>query len=130
MLRNEAAFSTAITKVLKEKKWFVQRIESGTTGRGIPDLYAVSPRGEAIWIELKRIHMRIYRNRPSYINVTWRPGQQNWLNRVHRYNQKAMTIIAFDDCIGVVQAGARYEKNTVPTSCIAFYKDIRELVGT
>lgn len=130
MLRNEAAFSTALVKVLKEKKWFVQRIESGITGRGIPDLYTVSPSGTAIWIELKRIHLRVYSRKPAFINVTWRPGQQNWLNRVHRHGQKAMTVIAFDDCIGVVHAGQRYEKNTVPTSNIAFYKDIRELVGT
>lgn len=129
MLLNEAAFSAALVKALKDKKWFVQRIESGITGRGIPDLYVVSPTGESMWMELKRIHLRVRSRRPAHINVTWRPGQQNWLNKVCRYKQKAMTVIAFDDCIGVIQAGKRYEKNIVPTSCIAFYKDIRELVG-
>lgn len=129
MLRNEAAFSAVLVKKLKENKWFVQRIESGTTGRGIPDLYVVSPAGRALWLELKRIHMKVFERRPSYINVTWRPGQQNWLRRVNRYGQDAYTVIAFDDCFGIIRSNKRYEKNIVPTSDIIMFKDITSLVG-
>ena len=128
MLRNEAAFSAVLVKKLKENKWFVQRIESGTTGRGIPDLYVVSPSGVPMWIELKRIHMKVFERRPAFINVTWRPGQQNWLRRVNRYGQNACTLIAFDDCFGVVPSSKRYEKNIVPTSDIIIFRDMTSLV--
>ena len=129
MLMNEAAFSAALVKKLREKRWFVQRIESGTTGRGIPDLYVVAPDGSAMWLELKRVHMKVFSKKPSCVNVTWRPGQQNWLRRVHRYGQIACTVIAFDDCFGVVTADKRYEKNIVPTSDIMLFKDMNALVG-
>ena len=128
MLRNEAAFSAVMVKKLKENKWFVQRIESGTTGRGIPDLYIVSPSGVPMWIELKRIHMKVFERRPAFINVTWSPGQQNWLRRVITYRQNECTLIAFHDCFGVVPCSKRYAKNIVPTSDIIIFRDMTSLV--
>lgn len=99
MLRyaNEAAFAKAVVKQLRKKGWFVQRIESGLTGRGIPDIYAVDPTHTPFWLELKR--MRIDLRGKDRCAISWRPGQQAWLNAVSRYGQKAFTLAAFNDCI-------------------------------
>ena len=97
LYRNEAAFSNAFCKHLRRHNWFVQRIESGLTGRGIPDIYAISPTGEAFWFELKRVHSKVRGKDRS--PIPWRPGQQAWLNTVHKYGQNVATLAAFDDCI-------------------------------
>ena len=77
--RNEAAFSKALVTALRNKGWFVQRIESGETGKGIADIYTVSPTGVAMWLELKRVHMNIP-SKINFVDIPWRPGQQAWLS--------------------------------------------------
>lgn len=98
--RNEAAFSKAVCAHLRKQGYFVQRIETGSTGRGVPDIYCISPDGKAMWLELKRVHCSTKgRDRCA---VPWRPGQQAWLRTAARYRQFARTLVAFDDCIMIV----------------------------
>lgn len=96
--RNEAAFSRAVCAHLKKKGYFVQRIETGSTGRGVPDIYCISPDGTALWLELKRVHTNA--KGKLKVQIPWRPGQQAWLYAVSKiYKQKCYTLAAFNDCI-------------------------------
>jgi hypothetical protein len=95
---NEAAFSKAVCAHLRKQGWFIQRIETGSTGRGVPDIYAIAPEGTAMWLELKRVH-KTAKGR-HYLDIPWRPGQQAWLYTVSKvYKQNAYTLCACDDCI-------------------------------
>ena len=98
--RNEAAFSKALCAHLRAAGWFIQRIETGSTGRGVPDIYAISPQGEAMWLELKRVHKSA--KGLHFLAVPWRPGQQAWLLQVTKMKQTAKTLVACDDCIVMV----------------------------
>lgn len=110
--RNEAAFSSAFCKLLRDHNWFVQRIETGTTGKGVPDIYAVSPTHRAIWFELKRIHCDADKFHASHI--PWRPGQQAWMhNVVANYHQRAMTVACFDNMIMVIKHNKHYKEDRV-----------------
>ena len=99
--RNEAAFSKAFVQHLRKYGWFVQRIESGSTGRGVPDIYCISPQGNAFWFELKRVHMNAAGHK--VLSIPWRPGQQTWLHGVHKYNQRVFTLACFNDMILVIK---------------------------
>ena len=116
--RNEAEFSKAVVGTLRRRGWFVQRIESGETGKGIPDIYAISPTGYAIWIELKREKCCLGNSSlPVYIH--WRPGQQAWLREVVKRQQHAVTLACFDDVILQIPHTDVYKDNLVhPTKCV------------
>ena len=126
--RNEAFFSNALVKALRSKGWFVQRIESGQVGRGIPDIFAISPvRNVPIWLELKREHTSC--TRASYVEIHWRPGQQAWLNEVSERGVKTYTIACFNDGILQIPHNTIYTHNLVHLDeSILYYKDIKELV--
>ena len=114
--RNEAAFSKTFVQHLRKNGWFVQRIESGSTGRGVPDIYCISPQGNAFWFELKRVHSNAYR-RPV-VAIPWRPGQQAWLHSITRLKQNAYTIACFDDEILVIKHDKLYANDLVADKCI------------
>lgn len=95
--RNEAEFSAAVVRHLRKYGWFVQRIETGTTGRGVPDIYAISPDKQAMWLELKRVHC-CAKGR-SVLKIPWRPGQQAWLREVTARGQRCFTLACCDDFI-------------------------------
>lgn len=110
--KNEAAFSKAVCAHLRKQGYFVQRIETGSTGRGVPDIYAVSISGKAMWLELKRVHTNAAGKR--YVTIPWRPGQQAWLHLiVTSYKQTAYTLAAFNDCILLIQHAGRIYKNDI-----------------
>lgn len=110
--RNEASFSNALCKAMRAKGWFVQRIESGTTGKGIPDIYTISPQHAAMWIELKRVH----HNCGAEEIIPWRPGQQSWLFEVSRRGQSAQTVVAFNDCMLVIPHYCIYKGDKIITN--------------
>ena len=125
--RNEAAFSKALVTAMRNKGIFVQRIESGETGKGIPDLFVITKK-VPMWIELKRIHDTCS-NKMS-VEIPWRPGQQAWLNDVQSRGVRCMTLACFDDGILKIQAGI-YHGNRVPLGFgfAEYYKDIRSLLA-
>lgn len=126
--KDEASFSRAFCAALRKGGWMVQRIESGTTGRGIPDIYAISPSRTAVWIELKRVHHDIGHTE----TIPWRPGQQAWLHNVTKRGQLARTLVCFNDMLVLIHHHKIYEKNIIDTGDIAnvkfIYGGIKELV--
>lgn len=110
--RNEAAFSKALVAHLRKNAWFIQRIETGSTGRGVPDIYAISPDGRAMWLELKRVHKSV--KGLHYLAIPWRPGQQAWLRQVTAMSQEAHTLVACDDCILMISHHHIYKNDVVP----------------
>ena len=125
--RNEAAFSKALVTAMRAKGFFVQRIESGETGKGIPDLFVIT-HGVPMWIELKRIHGTC--SNKQFLEIPWRPGQQAWLNDVQSRGVTCMTLACYDDGIVKIQAGI-YQANRVPQGFgfTKYYKDIRSLLA-
>lgn len=125
--RNEAAFSKALVTAMRNKGIFVQRIESGETGKGIPDLFVITM-GTPMWIELKRIHDTC--SNKQYVEIPWRPGQQAWMNDAQSRGVCCMTLACFDDGILKIQAGI-YHENRVPLGFgfAEYYKDIRSLLA-
>ncbi len=125
--RNEAAFSKALCTAMRAKGIFVQRIESGETGKGIPDLFVIT-KGVPMWIELKRIHGTC--SNKQFLEIPWRPGQQAWLNDVQSRGVTCMTLACYDDGIIKIQAGI-YQANRVPQGFgfTKYYKDIRSLLA-
>ena len=111
---NELSFSRYFVKALKNDGHFVQRIESGLTGKGIPDIFAIVE-GTPMWIELKRVKRKVAKSNA----IPWRPGQRAWLRSVG-VHMMAYTCVMFEDCIGVITHGMHpsrpldYPKNKVP----------------
>ena len=123
--RNEAAFSKALVTAMRNKGIFVQRIESGETGKGIPDLFVITKRCP-MWIELKRVHGACHRD---YVEIPWRPGQQAWLNDVAKRGVTTMTLACFDDGILQIPHNTIWNKNLVLVVACRYYKDIRSLLA-
>lgn len=121
--RNENAFSKAFVDALKKKGAFVQRIESGLTGRGIPDLYCII-KNKAVWIELKRVHHKMSR----YEVIPWRPGQQSWLTDVYNREQRVLTLCCFDDVICCATHERAYMQNVVDTSTCDCFFTLKDLI--
>lgn len=124
--RNEAAFSKALVTAMRNRGWFVQRIESGETGKGIPDLYVIAPGGVAMWIELKREHCNLPRD--GSVEIHWRPGQQSWLSGVTARKQKAFTIACFDNGILTIPHHDVWAHNLVLLDLCTYSKDIGDLL--
>lgn len=110
---------------MRAKGIFVQRIESGETGKGIPDLFVIT-KGTPMWIELKRVHDICSHKR--YVEIPWRPGQQAWLYDVRARGVATMTLACFNDGILRIPHTAIWGKNLVPTELCDYYKDIRSLL--
>lgn len=124
--RNEAAFSKALVTAMRNKGIFVQRIESGETGKGIPDLFVIT-KGVPMWIELKRVHDICSNKR--YVEIPWRPGQQAWLNSVSKRGVMCCTLACFDDGIVMIHHNIIFPNNTVCQQELQYYKDIRSLLA-
>ncbi len=75
-----------------------QKIESGGTSLGIPDVYYRTYKGGG-WIEFKT---GLWPKKLSTtIEPKYRPGQLKWLNHNSRLNGKSFLIIQFDEEIFV-----------------------------
>ena len=127
--KNEAAFSKALITAMRARGWFVQRIESGEMGKGIPDIFAISPTRIPMWLELKREHTTLHRK--GAVEIHWRPGQQAWLNDVSQRGVLSFTLACFDDGILQIPHNHIYTQNIVPAGWVGvtYYKDIKELLG-
>ena len=124
--RNEATFSKALCTAMRAKGIFVQRIESGETGKGIPDLFVIT-KGVPMWIELKRVHTTCSNKR--ILEIPWRPGQQAWLHDVAARGVTTMTLACYDDGIVMIWHSTIYTANKVPIGEVKRYKDIRSLLN-
>lgn len=120
---NEAMFSRSLVAMLRKKGYFVQRIESHETGKGIPDIYCIAPNGVAIWLELKRVH----RTAPFKDKIQWRPGQQAWLHTVTRRKQRAYTLVCYNDAIVRIAHTKIYTDNLVIIDDCPHYSTLSSL---
>lgn len=121
----EAMFSRSFTQYMRKRGWFVQRIESGTTGRGIPDIYTITPAGQAIWIELKLVR----HDARNVEEIPWRPGQQAWLRTVGKSGQKVCTICRFRNEIWLIPHNVVYKLNIVKRSQVEVHYSYDTLLG-
>lgn len=118
--KNEAEFSRRIVDIARRAGWFVQRIETGALGRGVPDIYSIAPGGKAVWLELKRIHGDLGRTNV----IPWRPGQQAWLHEVTRRGQLAFTLACFDDAVVQISHDRLWPHNTILYGTCRIYRDL------
>jgi hypothetical protein len=124
MYRSEAKFSAAFCTMLRKHCSFVQRIESGETGRGIPDIYCRFANHE-LWIELKNDRKQsIYS--PPYL-VPWRPGQRGWHHDYYKVcGRPVLTIMAMSDGYIVIPL-LRMIKNPVFSNECYLVTELRDL---
>lgn len=111
--KSEAEFSKAFCLHLRKKGWFVQRIESGLTGKGIPDIYAVSPNNVPWWFELKRNRGEEICRATNPVYIHWRPGQQPWLHDLTKRKQHCATIACFDDALLYIKHNEIFKGNKI-----------------
>lgn len=111
--KNEAEFSKAFCSHLRKKGWLVQRIESGLTGKGIPDIYAVSPNNIPWWFELKRNKGEEICGLTEPVYIHWRSGQQPWLHDLTKRKQHCATIACFDDALLYIKHAEIFKDNKV-----------------
>ena len=71
----------------------IQRIETGSTGIGVPDFYFKTIYNEG-WIELKEIKGNT--SREAIIKIPYQPGQYNWLKNYNALNGNAILICSID----------------------------------
>lgn len=95
---SETKFVAYLKQKLKKEGYDCQRIESGSTGLGIPDLF-VQGHGTDFFIEAKNVK-RILPAPFCTFTVPWRPGQLAWALRyeeAHCYKKVSWTACAFTD---------------------------------
>lgn len=124
---SEAAFSRALVPLLNDQFRCVQRIESGETGRGIPDIYIRGRRHE-LWVELKNMkHCSIY---DGSWEVPWRQGQQAWhLNYYKAGGWPVLTIVALRDGFMVILMTKRFKRNIVLHHEVTLMTSIRDVLN-
>lgn len=114
--RSEAEFSAALLRSWRNRNlgYKIQRVESPTTGRGIPDLF-IETSDYSYWIELKREKIEFFKSRGP-ITIGWRENQQTWM--LEKYiasgrKRPCFTFVAFDDCIIAITMNKRYRNNSI-----------------
>jgi hypothetical protein len=114
MYPNETDFCHALLRKLDEHNLFVQRIESGLTSAGIPDLF-IAKYTKHRWVELKNMPTKLYRDTPvKKIKVDWRPGQQGWAYNYHlKTNASVWTAIALKKQIVLFPMYKYFTKDTI-----------------
>lgn len=97
MYKNEAAFAAAFVKEARRRYGLVQRIESGGTGRGVPDVFCAGD-GGGTWFELKNLPSASIHN--SCWKPGWRGGQQAWAREYYlatKGHEYVFTVAALSD---------------------------------
>lgn len=123
--KKESTFSKSLGNALKAESWFYQRIESGLTSRGIPDVYVVSPEEVPMWFELKQVNRNHLDG--GLESVQWRLGQQNWLyNIMKKWGQRAYTLVRYTDGLLVIPHNMWYENGLVDTENCQWFKSLRQ----
>lgn len=109
----EAEFSRSLSGLLHKAGLDVVRIESGSTGCGIPDMF-VQGHGTDFWLELKSDD-RLSIN-DKVIKVQWRPGQIPWAltyYQRHRCKKCVLTVVKVSDGIILIPMLCVFEQHLV-----------------
>lgn len=114
--KNEAAFSKVVCEHYRRKGLLVQRIESGITSKGIPDVY-LAGQIQQTFIELKRQHCNI----SQIMRIDWRPGQQTWMYDYYQHTGKlCYTMACFNDGIIIIPMRTIYINNIIPATEVKY----------
>jgi hypothetical protein len=120
----EAAFSRALVKFWRERGYFVQRVETGGVGRGVPDIFVATKRSD-LWVELKST----ITSPSDGMVIPWRPGQQAWMYDYFRHTGRCCLTIA--QCAGaylVVPMNKLYPRNKITLADAQVYHAIKEIL--
>lgn len=85
MWETESKFVHYVANKLNKEGAFMMRIETGSTARGVPDMY-VQANGDDYWIEFKNC-------KKEPVEIPWRDGQQSW---AHKYCKHTLQRITSD----------------------------------
>lgn len=122
--KNEAAFKQALISEFKKQGCFVQCIETGQLGLGVPDFVA-GRKGREVWIETKIVHAFLDKNN---IKIPWRKGQKAWaLQYLKQVERPCYTVCAFNDSILVLPLTQTFPGDLVPAGCCRFYKVVSDI---
>lgn len=125
-MRGESQLSEVLCALLRKEHFFVQRIESAETTRGIPDLYVRTKQREW-WIELKNMkHITI--NQQLW-TIPWRPGQQSWpIQYARASGQYTVTFCALRDGFLWIPMLRRWKDNVVPSSEVIKLPELKDIL--
>lgn len=124
MYSNEASFSRAFTAKLIKAGYSVTRIESHSTGNGIPDMF-VQGYGKDFWIELKNSTKN---HAKDCVTVNWRPGQQGWSLEYYIFHaRKKQTVTLMSDLYGlfIIPIRTNFPRNKVTKPWFISYEELR-----
>lgn len=114
---SEAKLSRDVCSFLRKNGFFYQRIESASTGVGIPDLVIVV-KGGCIFVELKDTSNYFT---GSDIHVDWRVGQVSWAYNYFVHSGKTtFTLLRSGDGCYLIPMKKRYT-NVVSKNDVCFY---------
>lgn len=122
--KSEAVFSSVIANKLTKAGYSVVRIESHSTGNGIPDMF-VQGRGDDFWLELKNSN----KADTSKVSVAWRPGQQAWSHTYYTKHRTkwVVTLMSGKDGVYIISMNTIYNNNEVVEPWFISWKDFDEL---
>lgn len=89
----ESDVYSKIKKDLARAGVLAQRIESGSTACGIPDLFLQCPMWSA-WVELKQIEAK-----KEVFQIPWRPGQLAWIKKYRDHGAIFALVISINDTV-------------------------------
>lgn len=110
---NESEFARSLSGILKHRGFNITRIESRTTGNGIPDMF-VQGHGDDFWLELK-YDKNLWPDR-LHIKVQWRPGQVAWMYEyflAHSQVKCCLTVVGCPYGCYVIQMSKPFENKEV-----------------
>jgi hypothetical protein len=103
----------------------VQRIETGETGRGVPDVYLRGPKRE-MWVELKN-------DRFSSVldykwRIDWRAGQQAWAYEYRKHSgSHSFTAVCFKNGCILIPMIKVFNDKIVTNDCVAGFESVSAL---
>jgi hypothetical protein len=128
-MASEKSLSHQLVEYLESFGYMVQRLESGGTGRGIPDMVVVA--GEKTYFFELKARTFTYVKGLSFF-VPWRVGQQAWAQRYYRsskFTNCVFTIMKSSNNIIVIPMTKYYEDNIVlGTDDVFVYKSLKEFI--
>jgi hypothetical protein len=127
MYKTEAAFSKAFVNEARKHYGLVQRLETGSIGRGVPDLMVVDQNGTT-FVELKN------NNRCSILDrawqVSWRAGQQAWSLLYYKATKgfwHTVTILSCKDGFVMIPMTEHYVDNIVKRTDVTTARSLKEI---
>lgn len=112
----ESEFSRYLRDKLKDAGFTVDRIESHSTGVGIPDMHVVG-HGDEYWIELKSMpKLHFLKSKAEHFKMPWRPGQRAWAisYMVGMLGKCSMTAVRTADAVCFIRMDGMFPCDSVP----------------